>query len=1150
MLKIVSCQQHLNDIIRGMAKRLKFQDSVNHIKKCLKTEEYTIKATKNAKQPAMKSIKTTTDTSQRDNETASDITYLPPPTKSESDKKEYSVIKLRNGLTSLLISDVSNIVNIDDVLSISKESLSESDSSDSSSGDEESYESDEMPVENDATIKLAKKNAEEKLAACALCIGVGSFSDPEDIPGLAHFVEHMVFMGSKKYPAENEFDCFIKKRGGSDNASTDCEHTTFYFECHEVHMQNALDIFSQFFISPLMKRESMSREREAIESEFQMSIGSDGCRRAQILATTAQPTNPAHKFSWGNLTTLRDNVSDDKLYAAAHEFREKHYSAHRMTLAIQARLPLKILENWVIQYFSDIPDNNLPPDNFEQPHPPFQKEQFCKLYTIEPVKDITQIELTWALPPIQQLYKSKPLHYIAWVIGHEGEGSLLSYLKQKLWALDIVASCGEDGSEENSIYTLFSICLYLTNSGINNIHDVLNCVFQYLKLFQENGIEERIFNEIKLVEDTSFRFAEEISAADNVEGLAENMHYYPSTDYLTGDHIYFEYKPEVIKEYLDKLTCDMVNIMVSSKYAASKIKLDRAEPWFGTKYNISDISADWVQTWKDIQPGSLFHLPHPNQFLTKDFSILLPPSCHPVYPEKIIQDEILEVWYKQDIKFKRPLGYMCFHFISNFYYISPHNAAMLDLFIAVLKQLLAEILYPANMAQLNYAIRADERGILLAVDGYNEKLAHLLKTIIEHMAAFNKNLTPGLFNAMKDELKKSYYNSCLKTGYLNREIRMSILLHMYWNAVDKHKAITDVTYESLRSFSTECFQLLYIECLIQGNISKENAIKICYDVKETLQCKPLLPNTTPEIRVCQLPVGEKYCQVQSFADNSNCTVTSYYQSGPATITDYTTVELLLMMMEEPAFDTLRTQEQLGYDVSCNLRDTFGVLGFSITVHSQADKNSVDHVADRITNFLHSFLVKAKETSKEEFQEVQRSLIKLKMCADVDLKEEFKRNWDEIKSNEYVFDRLLKEKKCLENLTLDKVCEWLEKHICANYNLRKLCVQIVGNLKKNEDTVNRNDSDESLDSSEQRLREVYDSEKVPEDSKMGNVKSDISAQESTSSSESSAYTNDQTSNMDLRFYSAAREPHDNKYICNIQNYKKKLTVFPVLKITKC
>lgn len=1129
MLNNLSCKFNVHELICGMAKRLKLQDSAYYNKKCLKTGDHKSKAADNAKKSVMKSIKTTT-TSKNFNKKSSNITYLPPPVKSEADKKEYSVIKLKNGLTALLISDVSNIINIDDV---PEQFLTESESSESSSEDEDSQISEGIYVENDND-RHKTKTLEEKLAACALCIGVGSFSDPEEIPGLAHFVEHMVFMGSTKYPAENAFDSFIKQRGGSDNASTEFEHTTFYFECHEVNMETALDIFSQFFVSPLMKRESMTREREAIESEFQMSIGSDGSRRAEILATTAHPSNPAHKFSWGNLITLRDNVSDDKLYLSAHEFRNRHYSAHRMTLAIQARLPLETLEKWVTEYFSDIPNNNLPPDNFEQTSLPFQKELFCKLYTVEPVKDISQVELTWALPPVQHLYKIKPLHYIGWVIGHEGEGSLLSYLKKKLWALDIVANCGEDESDENSIFTFFSICLHVTNSGIINMHEVLKCVFQYLKLLQENDVEERIYKEMKQVEDTNFRFAQETSSVDNVEELAENMRIFPSTDYITGNCLYFEYKPDIIKEFLDKLTCDTVNIMVSSKYAASKIQLDKIEPWFGTKYNLSDIPGDWIQTWKSIQPSSVFHLPYPNQFLTTDFTILSPPSNPSDYPEKIIQDEIIEVWYKQDIKFKHPLAYMNFYLLSNFYFISPQNAAMLDLYIATLLQLLGEILYPANMAQLHYGIYTGEKGILISVNGYNEKLDHLLKTIIKNMVAFNENITPGLFNAMKVELKRFYYNSCLKTDFLNSDIRLSILRHTYWNTVDKYKALADVTYESFRSFSLNCYQYLYIQSLIQGNISKENAIKICNDLREILQCKALLPNTAPEIRVCQLPIGEKYCRVQSFANNSNCTVTSYYQSGPASITDCTTVELLLMMMEEPAFDTLRTQEQLGYDVSCTLRDTFGVLGFSLTINSQADKNSVDHVADRITKFLYRFLEKTKKTSNEEFYEVQQSLIKLKMCADVDIKEEFKRNWDEIKSNEFVFDRLLKEKQCLENLTLNNICDWLERHIYKKNNLRKLCIQVVGNLKNVNSTIDKYDSEGSLCSSEQQICEVYGSKKDSEGSQTGNI-----SQESEC----------ENSNMDLKLYTDDSDLHE-KYIYNIQDYKKKLTVFPVLNITKC
>ena len=58
--------------------------------------------------------------------------------------------------------------------------------------------------------KLKVEKEGERMAAASLCINVGSFSDPPDIPGLAHFLEHMVFMGSDKYPQENALDEFLK----------------------------------------------------------------------------------------------------------------------------------------------------------------------------------------------------------------------------------------------------------------------------------------------------------------------------------------------------------------------------------------------------------------------------------------------------------------------------------------------------------------------------------------------------------------------------------------------------------------------------------------------------------------------------------------------------------------------------------------------------------------------------------------------------------------------------------------------------------------------------------------------------------------------------------------------------------------------------
>lgn len=387
---------------------------------------------------------------------------------------------------------------------------SSNDDSDSEASEDDEFSEDEASEDPDHSDDEASPNPpkrEEKMAACGLCVGVGSFSDPPEIQGLAHFLEHMVFMGSKKYPLENDFDAFITKRGGSDNASTECEQTTFYFEIDEKHLLSALDRFAQFFINPLMLRDAIARERQAVESEFQMALPSDFYRKEQLFCSFAEADHPARKFPWGNLVSLRDRVTDDKLYEELHKFRERHYSAHRMTLTVQAKLSLDTLEAYVKQCFANVPCNNLPADDFTQfkGAKSFDTDQFRKIYRIKPIKDTCQIELTWAMPSLQHLYRVKPHQYVSWLVGHEGKGSLISYLRKRMWCLDVFSGNGESGFEHSSMYALFSLSLVLTDEGHAHLREVLDAIFSYINMLRKLGPQKRIFEEIKMIEETNFR---------------------------------------------------------------------------------------------------------------------------------------------------------------------------------------------------------------------------------------------------------------------------------------------------------------------------------------------------------------------------------------------------------------------------------------------------------------------------------------------------------------------------------------------------------------------------------------------------------------------------------------------------------------------
>ena len=88
-------------------------------------------------------------------------------------------------------------------------------------------------------------------------------------PGLAHFLEHMLFLGTGKYPDAGEHDRFLAEHGGSGNAATSFAHTNFFFDVNAAHLEGALDrCLAQFFISPRFDCEYVERERQVVHSEF------------------------------------------------------------------------------------------------------------------------------------------------------------------------------------------------------------------------------------------------------------------------------------------------------------------------------------------------------------------------------------------------------------------------------------------------------------------------------------------------------------------------------------------------------------------------------------------------------------------------------------------------------------------------------------------------------------------------------------------------------------------------------------------------------------------------------------------------------------------------------------------------------------------
>lgn len=485
-------------------------------------------------------------------------------TRSKMDKKLYRFITLANGLKCVLICDTT-------ALRQRKLDGYYEDDEDSSEGkgDGSESEGDDSDDEEDEDDGLRK-------AATALLVNVGSYHDPPYLQGLAHFCEHMLFLGTEDFSIENEYDKFLSQHGGDDNAYTDMEHTLYHY-CIPQDGSNgdktvwkALEMFSSFFKCPLLKGDSAERELNAVESEFELNKKDDDNRLSQLMAYTCgmdgeaplmgkeykekgvkneKPYHPFAKFPWGNMQSLRTEPESNGINVMneLRDFYNTHYYARNMRLVVMAGYELDEIQRRVVEHFKDVPASpRVCSDGIDVSscvtnlHPyklPFHSSSLQKLYRVIPVRNHHTLSLTWQIPSLCPHWKTKPADYIGHLLGHEASGSILSVLKEKGYAMSLTAGTGEDGLGDASTHALFSLDISLSKRGMKHWEEVIKIVYVYIGMLKyhfleghmgesgekKEGLAPWIYNELKSIAELSYMFADEGDVSDVVEEVAENM---------------------------------------------------------------------------------------------------------------------------------------------------------------------------------------------------------------------------------------------------------------------------------------------------------------------------------------------------------------------------------------------------------------------------------------------------------------------------------------------------------------------------------------------------------------------------------------------------------------------------------------------------
>uniref|UniRef100_K3WX23 Nardilysin n=1 Tax=Globisporangium ultimum (strain ATCC 200006 / CBS 805.95 / DAOM BR144) TaxID=431595 RepID=K3WX23_GLOUD len=963
--------------------------------------------------------------------------------RSPSDKKRYRVVTLANGLEALLVQNEppNGNDNVHDgdaepdpepvAVAVSTRARRHSFFSPPDEGEDVEHEGDD-----DGDDDGDDKPSTSLHAAACMTVGVGSMADPSDLRGLAHYLEHMLFMGSDKYPDENEFEAFLSTHGGYSNGATECESTRYVFEIGPRHLRHALDMFAQFFIAPLFKQDAMERELLAIESEFNRALQNDYVRLQQIQCETCVPDHAYDTFSWGNMQSLQTIPSEKQVDVRERmiEFYRTKYSANVMKLCVYGQDSLDDMEQWVVASFGKIPRvaNVNSVTLYDAVPRPFgaaagQKPMLIKIL---PVRKMHAMHLYWPLPPLLHSYRQKPWEYLSHVLGHEGDGSLTAILKRKRWATYVSAGISEsDGYEFGSFGSLFEVAISLTRTGLERWDDVVQIVFDVLhftKQQQHGGaLESWIFDELKASAEMTFLFQEEkepLMVCRRMSDLMQDRRGVDRRDLLRYDTMQGTFDETQTRALLDEMTPLNTRVLLLSHAFAEDLQLASslvAERWFGAKYASSEIASGILERWRAPSEclKELKH-PSPNRFLPQRFDVIpraesssssgveCGDNCGGV-PALVHSTPMSKLWFKQDDTFFIPKTN------ANFLICLPsitkcvRNYVYAKIYMRFVNDALKHVLYQANNANLEFDVGIRDLDVEVTFSGFSDKLRDLVREVFDVL--LSATMSPLVFSIIKDELVREYRNLNLKPSTKARYLRLQLLERITFPVEDKIRVLSEVQLDDVVAFKESVLWNcdVTLRSLVHGNITRADAIALQTEIEAALQdvalrfappLSPLRPHTTA------LPVTANGLLLRAVSDHdeeTNSAVEVYYQVGKCSYEDHAYAELLHQIMQEPLFHALRTRQQLGYEVSCCVRDTHGVLGFSIAVQSAS--HAAGEIAVCIDRFVqHDFCAHLDALRGDEFAHHVATLQRLKSRLDTTLTDETDRHWEEIQTRRYDF----------------------------------------------------------------------------------------------------------------------------------------------------
>lgn len=851
-------------------------------------------------------------------------------------------------------------------------------------------------------------------SAAAVDCAVGSNHDPISREGLAHLLEHLLFMGSRIHPKEDGYMKFLSAHGGSANAMTSSEHTNFYFEVDPQQLETAMGMLANALHDPLLSHSAIGREVLAVDAENSKKMHSDQWRLMQLLRRSAHPSHPFSRSGVGNYASLLEHNTVVRLEGELRRFHTEYYTASNMRLAVVGPQSLEQLRASVFAIFSKLRAVEAPPKPGVHLSMPFR--ELGRRIDFVPVRDLHLLQIVWPVEPLRAMYATKPAAYISHILGHEARHTLASYLIDAGLADGLTAGT----SVELTSFSTVKLVVHLTAAGFANVERVLGVIFEYIERIRALGVQQWVHEEVMELSRIRFHYGAKAAAADLASTLASNLHYFPARDVLRAPSLVWHWSAEYVRTLLESLTLANALVFVGSSSYTNRSAGFSVDKEIGASYRIGLISADRAALGDALLNS--FKLPEPNPYLPIELhstnpahSAANPSVAYSATPTLVQHNGRTKLWHVGARQAVSPKAVVYIHLMTPLVIsVGAREAAMCALVRLVWEDSVRHVLHPAKLAGFHFSVGTSPSGFVLQASGFASGLADVVEQALRTM--HNLKLDSARLESARQALKSVYRSVNRSQPLWYAQYLLKQLLHKHtWPHEILEYELDRVTLAEMEWFLNELVSRFHAEAFVYGALGSTDAVQLVRSVERIVGFNSLAKSSVPIQRNARLTSSAVLDVPNPNPVDRNSAVTKYIELGDDTPRARVMLQIVSNLAQHSFFTQLRSQEQLGYSVSCTGTAQYGKLGLLAQVQSHAHNTS--YISARIGAWLHSFTALLHALPPDEFDAQLASVRQQLGGTQESDSATAERLWREIREHEFKFDRHAEQLHASLNLTV-------------------------------------------------------------------------------------------------------------------------------------